>query len=131
MDTGGYWAGDEDAIEQVDDPMAQRYSILRPSALFAQRRVLRLSHELARGERWQNIWRQTSNPTRDARRIEAVDIDYGGNQWGGLEYNRFNGSSFIDGSEQCVGDSPLHPIRVRRHYGPDRWCSGGGLGATG
>ncbi len=98
----GYWDGDEDAIERsVDDPMVGRYSIL--SRLESLRSA---DGQLDFRINWpnsnipgRNIWRQSSNPTVDAiAGYMAVDVDYQGEGWGGLEYNRFNDLSFIDGT---------------------------------
>ena len=98
----GYWGGDADAIERnVANPLAPRYSILSYLESFR-------SDDGAFDFRleWpetnipgRNIWRQTSNPTSEAiAGYEPVEVAYTNNLWGGLEYNRFNNASFIDGS---------------------------------
>ena len=99
---GGYWAGDSDALERsLDDPTALRYSILSHLEAFRSKDgtfEMRLEWpETACGGH--NVWRQTSNPTKDAvAGYQAIEIDYTDYAWGGLERNVYNASSFIDGS---------------------------------
>ena len=98
----GYWADDADSLERsADDPLAQRYSILsrlgdfRSSDGVFDLRIDWPDTGIAGG----NIWRQSSNPTTDpVAGYVAVDVRHTENGWGGLEYNRFNGATFIDGT---------------------------------
>lgn len=51
-----------------------------------------------------NIWKQTSNPTYEKiTGYTPVKINWTSNYWGGLEYNKYSTSSFIDGSVN-IGD---------------------------
>ena len=100
---GGYFASDEDARERaVDDPLALRYSILSRLEDFRSEdgqfefMLEWPGHGHIPGR---NIWRQASNPAVDPiEGYEPVDINYTGQRWGGLEYNRHNDASLIDGS---------------------------------
>jgi hypothetical protein len=99
---GGYWEGDADSLERsIEDPLALRHSILSRLEDFRSSDgtfEFRIDWPETSVD-GRNIWRQTSNPTtEDVAGYEAVDVQYTDNSWGGLEYNGFNDSTFIDGS---------------------------------
>ena len=117
----GYWGGDADAIERnVANPLAPRYSILSYLESFR-------SDDGAFNFRIE--WPETNIPGAifgDKHRIQPARPSLAtspsrwliqNNRWGGLEYNRFNNASFIDGS---VGHSNwFYAVGATTSY--DRW----------
>ena len=123
---GDYFSNADDWAEakqtNVNNPSANKYSNLYLLEKF--RRYDKFTMML----KWpnvsstnKNIWSQTNNPVTDTNgavdNYTAIDVDYSGSGWGGLE--RYGSNGFLDGTTYGTGphSSWWYSVATKNSYG--------------